>query len=52
MDGAELKQLWRSGQPSFGAWVTLTDPAVTVVMCNAGYEWLMIDADCKPGMVF
>ena len=48
MDGAELKQLWRSGQPSFGAWVTLTDPAVTVVMCNAGYEWLMIDAEHPP----
>ena len=48
MDGAELKQVWRSGQPSFGAWVTLTDPAATVVMCNAGYEWLMIDLEHAP----
>ena len=48
MDGAQLKQLWRSGQPSFGAWVALTDPAATVVMCNVGYDWLMIDAEHRP----
>jgi len=48
MDGAELKQEWLSGQPSFGAWISLTDPAVTAVMCNAGYKWLMIDAEHLP----
>lgn len=48
MDGRELKEIWRSGKPSFGAWVTLTDPAAAAVICNIGYEWVMIDAEHHP----
>jgi 4-hydroxy-2-oxoheptanedioate aldolase len=48
MDGRELKEIWRSGTPSFGAWVTCTDPTVAAVMCNVGYEWVLIDAEHHP----
>lgn len=48
MDGRELKAIWRSGTASLGAWITLTDPAVAAVICNAGYEWVLIDAEHMP----
>lgn len=48
MDGRELKDLWKSGTPSFGAWVTLTDPAVARVMCQIGFDWVIIDAEHMP----
>ncbi len=48
MDGKELKALWRSGTPSFGAWITLCDPAVAAIICNSGYEWVLIDNEHMP----
>ena len=48
MDGRELKEIWRSGTPSFGAWITCTDPAIAAVICNIGYEWVLIDAEHHP----
>ncbi len=48
MDGRELKARWHSGKPSFGAWITLSDPAVAAVLCNSGYEWLIVDAEHMP----
>ncbi len=48
MDGRELKARWRSGKPSFGAWITLCDPAAAAVLCNSGYEWLLVDAEHMP----
>ena len=48
MDGKELQAIWRSGTPSFGAWVTMTDPTVAAVICNIGYEWLIIDTEHNP----
>jgi len=47
MDGAQLKKIWHSGQPgkSMGAWITSTDQAIVAVMCNIGYEWLIIDCE-------
>ncbi len=48
MDGKELQTIWRSGIPSFGAWVTITDPTVAAVICNIGYEWLIIDTEHHP----
>jgi 2-keto-3-deoxy-L-rhamnonate aldolase RhmA len=48
MDGRDLKAFWKSGKPSFGAWVTLNDPAVAAVICNAGYDWVLIDAEHMP----
>jgi 2-keto-3-deoxy-L-rhamnonate aldolase RhmA len=48
MDGKELQAIWRSGTPSFGAWVTISDAAAAAVICNSGYEWLIIDAEHHP----
>jgi 2-keto-3-deoxy-L-rhamnonate aldolase RhmA len=48
MDGRALKALWRSSQPSFGAWITLADPAVAALIANAGYEWAIVDAEHMP----
>jgi 2-keto-3-deoxy-L-rhamnonate aldolase RhmA len=48
MDGIELKSYWNSGKPSFGAWVTCTDPTVAAVICNIGYDWVLIDAEHHP----
>jgi 2-keto-3-deoxy-L-rhamnonate aldolase RhmA len=48
MDGRELKALWRSGTASFGAWITLADPAAAAAVCNAGYEWVIVDAEHMP----
>lgn len=48
MDGRELKEIWRSGIPSFGAWITLNDPAAAAVVCNLGYEWVLVDAEHQP----
>ena len=48
MNGIELKTLWRGGTPSYGAWITLCDPAVAAIVCNAGYEWVIVDAEHMP----
>jgi len=48
MDGRDLKALWRSGRPSFGAWMTMAEPVVASVLANAGYEWVIVDAEHMP----
>lgn len=48
MDGKELKTVWRSDQPSFGAWITCSDPAIVAAVCNAGYEWVFVDGEHCP----
>ena len=48
MDGRELKEIWRSDTPSFGAGITFTDPAVAAFVCNIGYEWVLIEAEHSP----
>ena len=48
MDGRELKQVWKSHTPSFGAAITYTDPAIGALICNIGYEWVLIDAEHHP----
>ena len=48
MNGKELKEVWHSGTPSFGAFVTSTDPMVSAIICNVGFEWLILDAEHAP----
>ena len=48
MDGRDLKNQWRSGSPSFGAWIMLADPAVAGFMANVGFDWVFIDAEHSP----
>jgi len=48
MDGRDLKQTWKKSIPSFGAGITCTDPTVAAVVCNLGYEWVLIEAEHCP----
>lgn len=48
MNGLELKQKWQQRIPSFGAFLTSTDPVIAIEMCNIGFEWLIIDAEHNP----
>jgi 4-hydroxy-2-oxoheptanedioate aldolase len=48
MDGKELKSIWRGGRPSFGAWITGSDPSIVAAVCNAGYEWVFVDGEHCP----
>ena len=48
MNGIGLKALWKTGQPSFGAWISLADPAVAAIMANAGFDWVYIDYEHNP----
>ena len=48
MDGRELKEVWRSGAKSFGAALTSTDLAIAAMLCNMGYEWILIDTEHQP----
>ncbi len=48
MNGRQLKEIWHNGKPSFGAWITCGDPAIAAAVCNAGYEWVFVDAEHCP----
>jgi 2-dehydro-3-deoxyglucarate aldolase len=48
MDGIQLKEIWRGNAPSYGAWVTCTDPAIAAAVCNAGYDWVFVDSEHCP----
>ncbi len=45
MNTSELKKKMKSGKPTFGSWITLSHPAVTEIMIQAGFEWLVIDLE-------
>ena len=38
----------RSGQPSVGSWLTLCSPVATETMAQAGWDWLVVDAEHSP----
>ena len=45
MDGLSLKRKWRSGQPSAGMWLRLSDPTVADLLSDLGFDWVMFDAE-------
>jgi 2-keto-3-deoxy-L-rhamnonate aldolase RhmA len=45
MDGLELKRKWKSGQPSPGMWLRLTDPTIPDLLGDLGFDWLLFDAE-------
>lgn len=45
MDGIELKKIWKSSKQSYGAWFCSIDPMVASVMCNVGFDWMIIDTE-------
>ncbi|MCC6705572.1 MAG: hypothetical protein IT334_11885 [Thermomicrobiales bacterium] len=48
MSGARLKSMWRSGQTSFGAWISIGDPSTTEIMAAAGFDWVLFDGEHAP----
>ncbi len=48
MNGSELKQRWKSGRPSLGAWITFSDPAVSALMASLGFDVLFVDGEHMP----
>lgn len=38
----------RSGQPAVGSWLTLCSPVAAETMAQAGWDWLVVDAEHSP----
>ncbi len=45
MDGLSLKRKLRSGQPSPGMWLRLSDPTVADLVSELGFDWVVFDAE-------
>jgi 2-dehydro-3-deoxyglucarate aldolase len=45
---SRVRRALARGRPSFGSWVTLSDPAVAEIMCRAGFDWLAVDMEHSP----
>lgn len=45
---ANFKQRLKSGERLVGSWVTFNDPCATEIMCQAGFDFLIIDAEHGP----
>jgi 4-hydroxy-2-oxoheptanedioate aldolase len=43
-----VKQKLRSGQPTFGTWLSLGDLYATRVMARVGFDWLTLDIEHSP----
>ena len=48
MNGKLLKNKLEAKKPCVGSWVTFTDPAITEILCGAGYDFLVIDTEHAP----
>lgn len=48
MPGNTFKQALQDGKPQIGLWVGLADAYVTELLANAGFDWLLIDAEHAP----
>jgi len=47
-NGIALRRKLAAGESALGAWVTLTDPAVTEVMAGSGLDWVLVDTEHAP----
>lgn len=45
MPGELLKKKLMSGRPVIGSWITLGHPAISEIMANAGFDWLVVDLE-------
>lgn len=43
-----FKEKLRSGGVAYGAWVTLTDPAVLEIMADIGFDYILFDTEHAP----
>ena len=40
-----LKQRLKSGEATFGAWLSVASPVVAEIMAGTGYDWVLIDTE-------
>ena len=45
MRALELKEKWRSGEPSPGMWIRYTDPTILESIASLDFDWVVIDAE-------
>lgn len=45
MKNLELKSKLNSGELCLGSWITLGDSGIAEIMCNAGFDWLVVDLE-------
>jgi 4-hydroxy-2-oxoheptanedioate aldolase len=38
-----LRELWRAGEPTFGAWCTIPSPWTAEIAARSGHDWVCID---------
>jgi 4-hydroxy-2-oxoheptanedioate aldolase len=43
-----IKELWREGKPTIGAWVSGANPFSAELMARAGFDWLVVDGEHSP----
>jgi len=43
-----FKEKLRAGEVAFGAWMTLTDPAVAEIMADLGFDYILFDTEHSP----
>lgn len=41
----ELKEKFRRGEKTFGTWITIGHPVVVELLCQAGFDWFVIDLE-------
>jgi 4-hydroxy-2-oxoheptanedioate aldolase len=47
----KFKQALRAGKPQIGLWAGLADPYAAELLANAGFDWLLLDAEHAPNDV-
>ncbi len=40
-----LKKKLSNGELTIGSWITLPHPAIPEIMCNAGFDWIVVDLE-------
>lgn len=45
MNNLVLKDRLKSGELCLGSWITLENSGIAEIMCNAGFDWLVIDLE-------
>ena len=45
MNNLVLKNRLKSGELCLGSWITLGHSGIAEIMCNAGFDWLVVDLE-------
>ena len=43
-----LAKLLSEKKPAVGAWLTLADPSIAIILAHAGFDWVMVDNEHNP----